>query len=348
MANPLTYFPGLAIAFLVLGSLVGGIGYFALPFLAFVFFPVADHWTGPAHWPSGLMLDGISARRGRAYDAALVSAAVANFGVIGWGLWVVSNWRLEPWEFVGLTMSVGMFSSFIGIVAAHEMMHRSSRNYRRMAWVLMSSVFYPQFCIEHIRRHHVHVGTPEDHSTARRGQSLYAFIPTSMTLGLLSALRFRPLRMLGTYMLLGLLLLAIQIWLGAAALGLVWGQALVAVLLLEGINYLEHYGLCRARRPDGRYEPPGPGHSWDSSHSLTNGNMFNLGCHTDHHSNGRRPYYRLRQVDAAPKMPSGYPAMFLIALVPPLWFRVMHPLLDELKGSARVEPDVSAQKLITN
>jgi alkane 1-monooxygenase len=334
MRNPLSYFAAVAVAAcLILGGFAGGVGFYVMPISGFLILPFADHIKGVSRWPTESALTAITPARERAYSAAPVAAFAATFIVLGWGLWA-STWPLQTWERVGLILSVGMFTGFIGIVTAHELMHRASALHRAMAWMLMSAALYPHFCVEHIMRHHVHMATPEDHATARRGQSLYAFLPGTVLLGLLSAIRFKPAKVLGTYAVLLALLVAIHRWLGADALILALLQALFAILLLEGINYLEHYGLLRARRPDGRYEAPGPGHSWDTSNYLTNTNIFNLGRHTDHHSNARRPYYRLRHIDAAPQLPFGYAAMFMIALVPPLWFRIMDRRLDEWHSSS--------------
>lgn len=341
MRNPLAYFVSIAIAIcLVAGSFAGGPGYYVLPFLGFVFMPLADRWAGQSRWPSETALRNISPARERAYDTALTGAAFATLAVLGWGLWVAARWTLQPWEFAGLAVSVGMFTGYVGIVVAHEMIHRPQAPYQAMGWVLMSAALYPHFCVEHILGHHPRFATPDDHATARRGESLYVFIPRSIFRGLFSAIGFRPVQVLSAYGILIAVLFAMHRWLGADALKLMLIQALIAVVLLEGINYLEHYGLLRARRPNGQYEPPGPGHSWDTSYYMTNTNIFNLGRHTDHHSHSRRPYYRLRHIDEAPQLPFGYATMFLIALVPPLWFRIMDRRLDQWTAARRQRGEV--------
>jgi alkane 1-monooxygenase len=102
-------------------------------------------------------------------------------------------------------------------------------------------------------------------------------------------------------------------------------QSAVAVLLLEVINYVEHYGLARAEVRPGEYERVAPDHSWNSNHWLTAAFLFNLPRHADHHAYASRPFQELRPWADAPEMPVGYPTMVLVALVPPLWFRVMDP-----------------------
>lgn len=335
MRNPIAYTVSFAIALVVLlGHYAGGVGHFALPLLGFAFMPVADRWAGLSHWPSENALKNISPIKEKTFEAALMGAAFVTLAMLAWGLWVVATEALTWWEFTGLALSIGMFTGYVGIVVAHEMIHRASLAHRAMAWVLMSAVIYAHFCVEHIMGHHPRFATPEDHATARRGESLYAFVPRSIIRGFASALRFKPVPVLLAYALIAGVIAMIDRWLGAQAVTLMVAQAAIAVILLEGINYLEHYGLLRAKRASGRYEPAGPGHSWDTSYYLTNTNIFNLGRHTDHHSHARRPYYRLRHIHDAPQLPYGYATMFLIALLPPLWFRIMDRRLDDWHSKA--------------
>lgn len=335
MRYPIAYFGSIPIAlWLLLGAWIGGAGLFLLPFMAFVVVPFADRRIGRSRWPSDMALQAMGACKERFYDAALVTGGVTSLLVLAWGMSFAARHELSAWEFVGLSLSVGIVTGYIGIVAAHELIHRRHTAYRLLGWVLMSAVLYPHFCVEHIHGHHPRFATPEDHATARRGESLYAFILRSVFMGLGSAVRFRPAKVLGVYAVLALLLAANYHWLGPQVFAFTILQALFAVVLLEGVNYMEHYGLLRARLPNGQYEAPGPGHSWDTSSIITNVNTFNLGRHTQHHSAARRPYHRLQQIDAAPQLPYGYATMFLIALVPPLWFRIMDRKLDEWRAGA--------------
>jgi alkane 1-monooxygenase len=102
-------------------------------------------------------------------------------------------------------------------------------------------------------------------------------------------------------------------------------QALYGSSLLEVVNYLEHYGLCRQRLDDGRYERCQPRHSWNSNHTVTNLLLYQLQRHSDHHANPTRSYQALRHFDESPQLPSGYASMVLLALLSPLWFKVMNP-----------------------
>ncbi len=246
-------------------------------------------------------------------------------------------------ETIGLTLSMGVISGSGGIVIAHELMHRPSAFPRALAEILMTQASYAHFCVEHVHGHHRHVATPRDPASSFRGESVFAFLPRSILGGALSAwriesarvaragaawtLRDRRLRMpLET----ALVYVALAVVFGVKGAALFLAQSAVAVALLEVINYLEHYGLTRRELAPRRYERVGPEHSWNSSHRVSNLYLFNLARHSDHHYLASSPYEALRHWDEreAPQLPSGYAAMVLVALVPPLWFRIMNPRVD--------------------
>ena len=118
---------------------------------------------------------------------------------------------------------------------------------------------------------------------------------------------------------------ALGIIFGAGALLFFFAQSAVAIAFLETINYIEHYGLERRLVRDGVYERVTPFHSWNAAHRLTNALLFNLQRHSDHHVWPARPYYMLRHHPESPQLPTGYAGMALLAMVPPLWRRVMNP-----------------------
>lgn len=236
-----------------------------------------------------------------------------------------------------LALAVGTATGGIGITVAHELGHRASMLDRAIARLLLASVLYAHFQVEHIRGHHVRVATAEDPATAPRGMHVYRFVVRSVLGGFVHACRLEALRLQqrgqaawspANQVLAGLLVSAV---IGAAcfvlggAMGLVLFllQAAWAVVLLEIVNYIEHYGL-RRRREGARYEPVSIGHSWNADFAASNWFLLNLQLHSDHHAHMARPYEQLRTQREAPQLPAGYPAMVLLALVPPLWFRVMN------------------------
>ena len=261
---------------------------------------------------------------------------------MGWALLHITQNALSTFEIVGLTISVGMMAGGGGINIAHEMMHRKNLAHRALAEVLMTSVSYTHFCVEHVLGHHKHVGTPKDPATSRKNENLYAFLPRTLFGGLLSAWRLETERVSNRqiswtlkdrrvrYSVFYVAVLA-AIILNFGALGTLFfiGQSATAILLLEVINYVEHYGLSRQQLENGRYERVLPKHSWNSAHRLTNALLVHLPRHADHHYMASRHYQDLRHIDDSPQLPTGYAAMVLLALVPPLWRVVMNPKVDE-------------------
>lgn len=239
-------------------------------------------------------------------------------------------------QLIVFALAVGTVTGGMGITIAHELGHRASRLDRAIGKALLVTVAYGHFYVEHVRGHHVRVATPEDPATAPRGMSVYRFIPRSVIGGFIHGWRLERLRLqrrgrsawdpsnwVLTGSLLSAALLAVA-WVAAGPKGalLFALQAVWAFVLLEIINYIEHYGLQR-RRIDGRYEPVREAHSWNADFTVSNWVLFNLQLHSDHHAHMNKPFEQLRTVVDAPHLPAGYPAMVLLALVPPLWFAVM-------------------------
>ncbi|MFN4081085.1 MAG: alkane 1-monooxygenase [Saprospiraceae bacterium] len=274
----------------------------------------------------------------RLFDYLLWLNVPLIFGVLyGYFRLVASDDALSPAYLAGLTLSAGIVLGANGINVAHELGHRAKVWEQRLAQLLLMPSLYMHFFIEHNRGHHKHVATDRDPASARRGEWVYAFWIRSIAGGWRSAwqLERRRLTQAGlpfwsarNAMLRYLLIQAA--WLGAvyaffgakALLGAV-AVALISVLLLETINYIEHYGLRRNLLDNGRYEPVSPRHSWNSNHEVGRILLYELTRHSDHHYKSSRKYQILRHIDESPQLPFGYPAAMLAALVPPLWFWIM-------------------------
>lgn len=275
----------------------------------------------------------------------VISLVWVQASLLCWAVYVVSHYELSIIEFVGLLLSIMTFNSS-GINVAHELGHRKEAWNRFWAKVNLLTVCYMHFYIEHNRGHHVHVGTPQDPATSRKGQSFYAFWGQSVFGSWLSAwhLEARRLQNKGVhpYALLhnemwrfvalpalfaGLMFL-LGGWIGVAFFFL---QSILAFSSLEAVNYIEHYGIERKLLSNGKYERVNPLHSWNSNHLISNLFLFQLQRHSDHHANASRPYQILRHFDESPQLPFGYPVMILMALCPPLWFAVMDRRLEHWK-----------------
>jgi alkane 1-monooxygenase len=268
----------------------------------------------------------------------------------------IHNPALAGWEAVALMAGVGLASGGIGITFAHEMMHQKNRLERAAAEFLMTQTLYGHFVTEHVLGHHRAVCTPEDPATARYGESFWAFLPRVLSGSLASAWaieadrrrrRGRPVLGPGNpfwrYVIGALAFLALAFAVGGwAGVGLYLMQAAVAIVQLEAVNYVEHYGLTRQRRPDGRYEHVRPHHSWNAAHKWTNWLLINLQRHSDHHwkPDRRFPLLQTYPEAEAPQLPFGYPLMIAAALTPPLWRRLMHPRVTAWR--ARFQPETPA------
>jgi alkane 1-monooxygenase len=328
---------------------LGGAWNFLVVGWVFVVLPLADLICGTD--------TGTAAPRGRTapgwgiyFDAILIGWVPVQLGLLVFAVTVFPalDGALAR---VGFALSVGIVTGGVGIVVAHELGHRLGRPERALACVLLASVGYMHFYIEHNKGHHARVATDEDPASARPGESFWHFLPRTVYGGFASAWQLetarlraagRPALDVRNRMLWGIAApLAVIVLAGlsaggpAAALFIV--QALGAITLLELVNYLEHYGLRRRRAADGRYERVGQQHSWNSSHRLSNWMTFNLQRHSHHHAQVMHHYQELEHAPAAPQLPAGYASMVLLALVPPLWRSVMDPRLavwQQVHGAA--------------
>ena len=247
---------------------------------------------------------------------------------------------------VGYTCSMGIACGVLGINAAHELGHRKAAIDQFFAKLLLSSSLYTHFFVEHNYGHHRQVATRKDAATARLGEMLYVFWFRSVLQGFLSALhieknllrkRFPIYRnpLWQGFALQAALLGFIYMLFGFAGLQAFCAAALVGILLLETVNYIEHYGLERKRLPDSNsYESVKSHHSWNSNHPLGRWVLFELSRHSDHHHNSFKKYYQLQSIDQAPQMPTGYPGMMLLSLIPPIWFAIMNRRLAKLPAQA--------------
>ncbi|MBF6327171.1 alkane 1-monooxygenase [Nocardia transvalensis] len=269
------------------------------------------------------------------------------------GLWIAAYmWagdELSVVDKLGLAATLG-FVSGIGINAAHELGHRVEHMERWLAKIALAQSGYGHFFVEHNKGHHVRVATPEDPASARLGESLWEFLPRSVLGGFRSALRLEQERLrrkgfrwwsihnhiLQAWSMTLVLYAALLIVHGPRMLPYLLLQAVIGAALLETVNYVEHYGLLRRKRPNGMWARCSPADSWNSDRLVTNIFLFHLQRHSDHHANPGRRYQTLRSSQEAPQLPAGYATMILLAAIPPLWRHIMDPLV-----LAHYEGDVS-------
>jgi len=259
-----------------------------------------------------------------------------------YSLWMFLNCLQAPAlstaTIVGRVISMGLLCGSFGINVAHELGHRVNKMEQTFAKMLLLTSLYMHFFIEHNKGHHKHVATASDPSTAKYNQSLYAFWQQTLIGTYKSAWKIAneeaakkghtgfTLRneMLLFQLIQLLLLVGIFSLFGLTTTLLFIVAALMGGLLLESVNYIEHYGLTRNETENHQFERVQPHHSWNSNHIIGRLMLFELSRHSDHHYLASRKYQILRSYDNAPQMPTGYPGMILLSLVPPLWFKVMN------------------------
>ena len=270
-------------------------------------------------------------------QAALLLAGLAAAPRIGW------------LEVAGLAFAVGFVTGSLGITFAHDLGHSRRRVDRALGWLLMASVNYSHFMVEHYRGHHPRAATWDDPATARPGESLWRFLPRTLAGSFTDAWKLEAQRLrrmhrgwhaspLAWSWGLNLALIAALVASGEAKLLAFWlGQSATAVWLLETVNYIEHYGLQRKVDAHGRREPFGVQHAWNADHVLSNSVLANLQRHSDHHLRALTPFPQLQALPG-PQLPTGYAGCVWLAAIPPLWFATMHPRLAACGRPAPLSP----------
>ncbi len=264
----------------------------------------------------------------------------AQIAVIAWSAWVVSRPGAHADALVSLVLSVGVVAGLFGMLAAHEAIHSHSRFDRLFGTAMLVAMSYPQFRVAHIHGHHRHAASERDPTTARQGESYYGFVFRSVTHQFALAWRHEEWRRkrlgrgLGANRVVRDLALMLAIYLalgatmGAPAVLFFAGESLLSIAALSLFDYVAHYGLMRAPG-----EPFADRHSWNASHAVGNALLFNMGRHSDHHRRAAGPYQTLAPMLGQPELPAGYAGSMLLALIPPLWRRVMDARLAALRAS---------------
>ncbi len=336
-------------AITVLGVYLGGWYNYLSPVFVFIVLPIIDQWIG-------LDVQNVPAESVKETEEDLYYRFVTyawtfvQVAFIFWCVYAISTQAFSHLrEWIGFILSVGLVTGGIGITVAHELGHKKSTLERFYSKVLLMTVCYMHFYIEHNRGHHVTVATPEDPATARKNQNFYAFWIRSVFIGYAHAWKleveslkrknlpsFSIYNTLIWYSLLPILFTSLLMFFGYLLTQQIhweiavffFAQSVVAFTLLELVNYIEHYGIVRKKLPNGHYERVNPLHSWNASHLLSNFFLFQLQRHSDHHAFAHKRYQILNHYDESPQLPYGYPTMIIIALVPPFWFHFMNKRLD--------------------
>jgi len=260
-------------------------------------------------------------------------------------VWFVGTQSLPWWSYLALLISGGLGSGGV-LTLTHELGHKANKSDQLMAKLGNSIIGYGHFCIEHNRGHHVMVSTPEDPASARMGESIYRFavreISGTFARGWLHEReRLEKLGygfwtwrndVLQSYALTLAIVAVCVAALGPLILLFIIPHHMLGWYALTQANYVEHYGLLREKKPNGKYERTQPRHSWNTNLMFSNMQLFHLQRHSDHHANPLRPYQVLRNFDDLPTLPAGYLGCYTLAVIPPLWYKVMDKRVMDWAG----------------
>ncbi|MDX1461455.1 MAG: alkane 1-monooxygenase [Marinirhabdus sp.] len=326
----------------ILGLSLRGSWAFFTPIFAFILIPILELLLPVQE--DNLTEEQVAAKcNNRLFDLLLYLNLPLVYGIVGYFLWSLTIYNYTTAELVGLTFSVGIAVGSNGINVAHELGHRKTRWEKTLAKILLIPALYMHFYIEHNYGHHLHAATKEDPASAKYNQTVYSFWFTSIVRQYVSAwkIQFQLLKrssrsflsvhndMLCYTFLQTVYLVLVYLYLGAVPTLIAIGIGITSAILLETINYIEHYGLRRSKLKSGRYERVREMHSWNSNHVMGRVILYELTRHSDHHYISSKKYQILECHEGSPQMPYGYPTSMLLSLIPPLWFSIMNKRIPE-------------------
>jgi len=283
-------------------------------------------------------------KKDRFFNFVLYSTVPIQIGLLIYFLFVIQE-ELTTFELVGRISSLGILCGILGINVGHELGHRTNRFEQFLGEILLLTSLETHFLPYHNSGHHYNVATPKDPATARKGEIVFTFWFRSQIGSYLQAwkivntklkkrgkhfLSFSNSMLMYTIAQISLLLI-IYFTYNMNTLTAFVLASIVGILMLETVNYIEHYGLLRKLKENGNYERVQPYHSWNSNHIIGRSILFELSRHSDHHYKASKHYQLLDSLPNSPQMITGYPGMMLLALIPPLWFKIMHKQLANFK-----------------
>jgi alkane 1-monooxygenase len=318
--------------------------YWAFFIYIFIFgiIPILDYIVGKDPTNPDELTDVPAMSEDKSYRWFALAMVPIWFGVLFWSGWIFVHNDYSLLGQFGWILSIGTLGGIIAINLGHELIHKDPRIENWAGGLLLASVSYGGFKVEHVRGHHVAVSTPDDASSSQYNQGLYSFLPHAFVHNFTNAWRLEKEYLARKGKSFFSVDNELFWWYGISAaltatFAVLWGwqgaifflgQSFFAALALEIINYIEHYGLHRRELDNGKYERVTPAHSWNSNYLLTNLALFQLQRHSDHHAYAKRRYQVLRHYEESPQLPGGYASMYVLALFPPLWKKVMNPRVE--------------------
>ena len=322
--------------FVLLGLGIRGGGYWLLLPIVFLFLvvPLLDlvtGWQDTVHFESGDFTP---------LETSLLNWNTRLYALLHMGFVIYlarSINRFNPVEIALLVFSLSLVGG-IAFSAAHELVHAKQRFDQVLQRIFTSFLFYPHYKLIHIRSHHVHTSTDQDENTAWLNETIYSYIGRTIPGSAIRCWQMEA-RQAGpgrgaaifrnkmSWYAAGQTLVLLAVFLLCGWRGLLFYLALTfgSHIVLESVNYIQHYGLLREQR-DGEYEKTAAEHSWDTYHYFSSYMTYRVGHHSYHHI-AVKPYYLLATEPEAPKLPVGYLWAIPMVFLPPWWRGVINPRL---------------------
>lgn len=335
-----------------------GLGCYMPLIYAWVFIPLAELMI-PADGSNLSQAEEVLAINDRTYDFILYAIVFLQLPTLYLFLFSMQDPGLHWFDKAGRIATMGLLCGTFGINIGHELGHRKNAFEQWLAKLSLMLSLYMHFFIEHNKGHHKHVATPDDPSSSRLGEPVYKFWIRSICLSYASAWKIAneettrhgksnwslSNQMIQMHFIEGCFTIMVLFLFGLSGLLYFLSAALIGILLLETVNYIEHYGLMRRQVANGKFERAMPCHSWNSNHVIGRIMLFELSRHSDHHYLASRKYQVLRHHEGAPQMPTGYPGMMILSLFPPLWFYIMDKRVKTINNTPSAYPPIPSRVL---
>ena len=310
----------------ITGNVLGGAYTLSGVLFIWVLSPILDVLFGESESPRP------PRESGTPFERLLWVHGILHFVMLATFFYFVASEGITRW-LLAASLSTGLVAAASAIVTAHELGHQRPKSPGwRLARALLFSINYTHFTTEHNHNHHKNVATDKDPASATYEQSIWSFWVRTIPGQFLSSVRvhnrkgrtgFRNPSWRG----LALQLLCVSILVILHYAGIYWAAPVligwiiasgIAILTLEYVNYIRHWGLRREN--GGRFEE---GHAWNTEARWSRWSLLELTRHSDHHLHASVPFWKLRPYPEAPKLPSGYYACWWPCLLPPLWRKMM-------------------------
>ncbi len=317
---------------------------YSLPFMMFIVMPIID----PLFGVDNQNYDSEKEKQLKDesfYKVVLYAWAIVQTLMMLWIVYQFAIRSISTAYIIPMVINTMIMNGGVGIVVAHELGHKNNKLDKYLAKLLLIQVFYGHFTVKHNRGHHLNVGTPLDTATSRLDQTYYSFWKQSVFKGFISAIEIENEYLKNKkikkslfnhevyysvfFSCLFLLLSSLIVYVFNEQMLLLYlvffiAQTFLSISLLESVEYIEHYGIIRNLKEDSTYEKTNATHSWNANFIISNYFLFQLQRHSDHHLYATKNYQILKQYDESPQLPNGYPAMVLLTLLPPIWFKIMN------------------------